>query len=126
MSSLHCSSDARPSANGYTALLLVIGRTNPWKNRLEIIRRVAAPWQQTEIDRISRTVRLMAENAQDAIVFVNEHQTALWLPVYQKYAGNLYNEARTLTDSLDHALSYARAAKEFQQLRREMGARTSL
>jgi hypothetical protein len=88
--------------------------------RLEQIRRVTDPWQQREIDRIATTVRLMIDNTADAIVFGNAHQNTLWLPKYQKYADNLYNEARTLSKSVDSAVEYANAAKTYRDLRKEM------
>lgn len=93
--------------------------------RLEVIRRVTAPWQQAEIDRIAKTVPLMADNIEDAIVFGNGHQMTLWLPTYQRYADNLYGEAQAMTRSVDNAVAYARAAKEYQNLRQEMGMRSS-
>jgi hypothetical protein len=65
--------------------------------RLETIRRVAAPWQQKTIDRISITLHLMANNAEDAIEFGKTHQNELWLGQYQGDINNLYNEARSLT-----------------------------
>ena len=89
--------------------------------RLEVIRRVTAPWQQAEIDRIAATLRLMADNTESAITFGNEHQRTLWVPAYQTYTDNLYNEALSLTHSVDHAVSYAKAAKEYRQMRKEMG-----
>jgi hypothetical protein len=57
--------------------------------RLETIRRVVAPWQKREIDRIATTVRLMADNAEDAILFVNDKPNDLWLGTYQSYLNNL-------------------------------------
>jgi len=76
--------------------------------RLETIRRVAAPWQQRIIDRIATTVRLMADNAQDAIVFENNNHDYLWSPTYRKYTENLYQEATNLTHAMDHAVEYAK------------------
>lgn len=89
--------------------------------RLEAIRRVVAPWQQAEIDRIATTVRLMADNTQDAIVFANAHPTQLWLATYQKYADNLYDQARKLDQSVGNAVAYANASKEYRNLRHKMG-----
>jgi hypothetical protein len=54
--------------------------------RLESIRRVLAPWQQAEVDRIAEEVQLMADNTQDAIVYLNGHERELWVPTYQRYA----------------------------------------
>src|SRR5579863_562654 len=64
--------------------------------RLETIRRVVAPWQQRTIDRIAATVRLMADNAQDAITFGNNNQNDLWSPTFRRYTDNLFAEASNL------------------------------
>lgn len=93
--------------------------------RLEAIRRVVAPWQQAEIDRIAAAVRLMADNTQDAIVFGNAHQEELWLTAYQKYTNNLYNEARMLAHSVGNAVAYANVSKEYRGLRRALGMERS-
>ena len=89
--------------------------------RLETIRRVVAPWQQAEIDRIASTMRLMADNTQDALVFGNAHRDDLWLPTYQRYTRNLYDEARTLEHSVGSAVAYANASHEYHNLRRTLG-----
>ena len=89
--------------------------------RLETIRRVLAPWQQTEVDRIAGEVRLMADNTQDAIVYLQGHGEELWVPAYQKYATNLYKEAGALTESLSEAVTYASVSKEYQDLRHKLG-----
>jgi hypothetical protein len=88
--------------------------------RLESIRRVLAPWQQTEVDRIAQEVQLMADNTQDAIVYLNGHEEELWVPTYKKYATNLYKEAGALTESLSEAVTYASVSKEYQDLRHKL------
>ncbi len=93
--------------------------------RLQVIRRATEPWQQAEIDRIETTVRLLADDTADAILFGNNHRQALWLPQFQKYADNVYNQAEALTHSVDKAVAYASASKDYQELRQEMGARTA-
>ena len=89
--------------------------------RLESIRRVLAPWQQAEVDRIAEEVQLMADNAQDAIVYLNDHEQELWVPAYQKYANNLYTEAGALTESLRDAVTYGGVSKEYRDLRHKLG-----
>jgi len=93
--------------------------------RLEAIRGQVAPWQQGVIDRIAQEVVLMADNTQDAIVFGGGHKGELWSPTYQKYASNLYNEARALTNSVEQAVDYAQVTKEYQTLTHELGVRKS-
>jgi hypothetical protein len=93
--------------------------------RLEAIRRVVAPWQQAEIDRILTSVRLMADNTQDAIAFGDSKPKELWLAPYQKYVTNLYSEADGLTHTMRNAVEFAYVSKQYQELRHELGARTA-
>ena len=93
--------------------------------RLETIRRVVAPWQQREIDRIAMSVRLMADNAQDAIVFGSANPKDLWLATYQTYLNDLYSEANSLAHSIGNAVEFASVSTEYQELRHDLGARTS-
>ena len=90
--------------------------------RLETIRRVVAPWQQKEIDRIASTLRLMADSTQDAINFGNTHQRDLWLASYRTYANNIFADAQSLANSVDHAVEYARTSREYHELGHEMGS----
>jgi len=89
--------------------------------RLETIRRVLAPWQQHAVDQIAETARLMADNAQDAILFLNAHHNVLWLPTYQKYVNNLTTEGQSLAHSVGSAVEFASVSKEYRDLRHEMG-----
>ena len=88
--------------------------------RLETIRRVDAPWQRAEIRRIATTVQLMADNAADAMTYLNTHHHELWLPAYRKYTTNLYTEARSLSESVKEAVAYASTSKEYRTLRQEL------
>jgi hypothetical protein len=93
--------------------------------RLETIRRVLAPWQQREVDQIATTVRLMADNAQDAIVFVNDKPDRLWVPAYRKYVNNLYSEAHDLAHSVQNAVAYANVSREYRDLKLRLGVNAS-
>jgi hypothetical protein len=93
--------------------------------RLETIRRVDAPWQQDAIDRIATTLRLMADNVTDAIQFGNQNQQELWHPTYQKYVNSLYEQAHSLTQSVDHAVKYAKVQTQYKDLRKDLGVKTS-
>ena len=88
--------------------------------RLETIRRVLEPWQQAEVDRIAQQVQLIADNTADAIVYLASHEHDLWVPTYQKYANQLYKEARSLTQSLSDAVTYASVSKQYQDLRHKL------
>ena len=89
--------------------------------RLQTIRRVVAPWQQNVIDRIVTDTQLMADNAQDAIVFGNTHRSELWLATYQKNVNNLEDEATALTHSVGNAVEFAGVSKEYRELRQDVG-----
>jgi hypothetical protein len=89
--------------------------------RLGSIRRVDAPWQQEEIDRIRVAVQLLADNTGDAILFGSTHPKALWLPAYRKYTLNLFDEAEKLTHSMNTAVAYANASQDAQRLKQELG-----
>jgi hypothetical protein len=93
--------------------------------RLQAIRREVDPWQQRIIDQIVATTRLMADNAQDAIVFAADHRRELWLSAYQKYVNNLWHETTSLTRSVDKAVEFAGVSKEYQELRSGLNAKSS-
>lgn len=79
---------------------------------LQTVGRAVAPSEGRSIRHMVTELRLMADNAQDAIVFLNGHQQDLWMPVYRKYVNNLYSQAHNLTISVGHAIEYAGAGVE--------------
>jgi hypothetical protein len=89
--------------------------------RLQTIRRVVAPWQQNMIDQIVTDTQLMADNAQDAIVFGGTHRSELWLAAYQKNVNNLEDEATALSHSVGNAVQFAGVSKEYRELRHDVG-----
>jgi hypothetical protein len=91
--------------------------------RLQTIRRVVVPWQRNVIDQIVDDTQLMADNAQDAIVFGNTHRSELWLATYQKNVNNLEDEATALAHSVGNAVQFADASKEYQELRHDVAVR---
>ena len=94
--------------------------------RLETIRRTVAPWQQRTIDRIATTVRLIADNTQDAIWYGNNNHRILWSSAtYQKYVNNIYNEARKLTKSVGDAVEYAKVGPQYRELRKGIEMKAS-
>jgi hypothetical protein len=74
--------------------------------RLETIRRAVAPWEQQAIEQIAPLIQDMADNAADAINYLNAHQAAYWTPSYRVYTENLYTEATMLHKRIrrDHEL----------------------
>jgi hypothetical protein len=93
--------------------------------RLQTIRRVVAPWQQNAIDRIVTDTQLMADNAQDAIVFGSTHRSELWLATYQKNVNNLEDEATALANSVGNAVQFAGVSKEYRELRHDVTVRST-
>ncbi len=85
--------------------------------RLETIRRVLAPWQQRAIDQVAIATRLLADNAQDAILFGNTNRQELWFGAYEHYVNNLYDQAKSLTRSVGNAVEFVSVSKEYQDLR---------
>lgn len=85
--------------------------------QLQAIRGPVAPWQRREIERIATADRLMADNADDAIVFGNASPQLLWTPAYRRYVDNLYAQAKNLTRSVDEAVEFAHVSKQYQDLR---------
>lgn len=93
--------------------------------RLETIRRVLAPWQQKTVDQIARQVQLMADNAQDAIAFLDANRGQLWSPTYGKYLSNVYNQAQDMTRSTENAVEYAEVQQQYNHLQKEIGVTKS-
>ncbi len=89
--------------------------------RLQTIRRALAPWQQHAVDRMAKNIVLIADNAGDAIQFLNGHHRELWLPTYVKYVTNLYDQSHALSESAGEAVQYAGVRHEFRKLGRDLG-----
>ena len=92
--------------------------------RLETIRRVVAPWQQNAIDRAATMVRLMADNTEDAITYLNHNEGAFWTPTYRMYANNLYNESNQLSNQVKQFEQYATAHNQEVHLQKDLGMKT--
>jgi hypothetical protein len=78
--------------------------------RLEQIRRVAAPWQQKAIDDAASSVRLMADNVQDAINFLEKYQDNFWEPAYRHNVSNVFHESAQLSQSVKNLEQAANAS----------------
>jgi hypothetical protein len=89
--------------------------------RLESIRRAAAPWQQDAINQTAPEIRLLADNVQDAIAYLNQREGEFWMPAYRLYVGNLYKEANRVSGSVKTYETYAKVHSEDQQLQNELG-----
>jgi hypothetical protein len=90
--------------------------------RLEQIRRVTAPWQQKAIADAAPMVQLMADNVQDAIAFLNQHEGSFWEPASQLNISNVLNESGQLSRSVKNFEQYAKVHREDLQLKKGLGA----
>jgi len=88
--------------------------------RLETIRRVVSPWEQQAIDRSVPEIRLLADNATDALNYLNQHQGEFWEPTYVKYTDNLYNESHQLNQSVRNFEEYAKARSKELKLQKSL------
>ncbi len=92
--------------------------------RLQEIRRMVAPWQREAIDRVAPNVQLMADNADDALTFLNNNREHLWAPVNRKYADNLYTEAGKISHSVNSYEELAKLHNENRQIRQNLGLKS--
>ena len=88
--------------------------------RLEAIRSAALPWQQKAIDDVAPAVRLMADNAEDAILFLNQHLGNFWIPTYDKYVTNLSTQAGHLAGVVHNFEQYAHLKKELSSAQKSI------
>ena len=89
--------------------------------RLETIRRGVAPWQQLAIDQIATTARLMAHNAQNAILFVNANRKELWLGDVSERPGQPGQRSEEPGASVGNAVEFASVSKEYRDLEHKLG-----
>lgn len=88
--------------------------------RLEAIRNSVAPWEQKAIDQAAPAIRLMADNTQDAMHFLNTNPEETWKPIYGKYVTNLFNEASGLGSTVRRYEEYARIHSEDQHMQKAL------
>ena len=83
--------------------------------RLQQIRRVAAPWQRKAIDDATPSVRLMADNVNDAINFLNQYQDNFWDPGYRHNVSNVLHESGQLSQSVKGLEQFAKVHRQGMQ-----------
>ena len=93
--------------------------------RLTSMRRDLAPWQRQAVNRIAPNIRLAADNAEDAINYLNAHQQSLWEPAYRTYVRNLDREATQVSTTVNHFQQYARARHEYRVVAKDLGMRAA-
>ncbi len=93
--------------------------------RLRVIRRVTSPWEQAAIDRAGKNIQLLADNTQDAILFLNRYEGNFWEQPYRRYTTNIYSQSHMLSNTLREYVEYAKVNQEDRHLRRELGLNKS-
>jgi hypothetical protein len=89
--------------------------------RLRVIRRVTSPWEKAAIDRAGKDVQLLADNTEDAILFLNRYENNFWTKSYRLYTDNIYHESNRLANTMKEYVEYARTNGQDLRLRRELG-----
>jgi hypothetical protein len=118
--SLDANVDWQLHANQLAALKREVDDMGRRLCRLEQIRPVAAPWQQKAIDDAASSVRLMADNVQDAINFLNEYHRNFWEPAYRHNVSNVFRESGQLSQSVKSLEQFAKVHSEDLQLEKEL------
>ncbi len=88
--------------------------------RLETIRSAVLPWEKTAIDKTNVFAREMADNANQAIKFLNDNHNKLWAPEYRQLTANLYDESGQLSGTINRYERLAKLRAEESQIRTEL------
>ncbi len=89
--------------------------------RLEVIRSSVSPWEQKAIDETAPSLRLLADNVQDAILFLRNQPLHTWSPTYRMYANNMYKFASQISTNVDQLEKFAAVHARDQQLEQTTG-----
>jgi hypothetical protein len=89
--------------------------------RLETIRRVALPWEKKAIDDAAPLISEMANEAQAAITFLNDHQQDLFSPAYNGFTAGLYQRSVKLSNDMNEFEKFSRVHQEDIQLEKSLG-----
>ena len=92
--------------------------------RLETISPVVTPLERRELDTAVPLAVLMAKNTTEAIQFVSDHPGTLWMPAYQKYVNNLYEQSLKLDSAVKKYREYAKVRDKEERLQSELGLKT--
>jgi hypothetical protein len=89
--------------------------------RLETIRRVALPWEKKAIDEAAPLISEMANEAQAAITFLNDHQTDLPNLTYNGYTAGLYRRSDKLANDMNEFEKFSKVHRQDMQLEKSLG-----
>jgi hypothetical protein len=88
--------------------------------RLETIRRVALPWEKKAIDDAAPLISEMANEAQAAITFLNDHEENLFNPAYNGFTAGLYQRSDKLAKEMNEFEKFSKVHREDIQLEKSL------
>lgn len=89
--------------------------------RLEAIRRVVAPWEQTAIDDAAPLITEMANEAQSAITFLNDNHNHLFNPAYHVYSEEIFQQSSKLSHESGEFNDFGKVHQEDIRLEKSLG-----
>ena len=89
--------------------------------RLEVIRRVVAPWEQQAIDDAAPLIVEMSNEAQSAITFLNDNHNHLFNPAYHAYSEEMYQQSSKLSHELSEFNDFGKVHQEDIRLEKSLG-----
>lgn len=89
--------------------------------RLETIRRVSLPWEQKAINEAAPLIAEMANEAQAAITFLNDHQSNLVGMTYDGYMDGLYQRSDKLANEMNEFEKFSKVHHEDIHLEKSLG-----
>lgn len=84
--------------------------------RLQEIKHVTAPWQQSAISRLHPIAANVAEHTEAAIVHLNENPGYLFAPSYQEHLSEVAEQAGELKNTAGNFLAYNNAQQRLDRL----------
>lgn len=84
--------------------------------RLQEIKHVTAPWQQSAISRLHPIAANVAEHTEAAIVHLNENPSYLFAPSYQEHLAEAAAQADELKNTAGDFLAYNNAQQRLDRL----------
>lgn len=84
--------------------------------RLQQIKHVTAPWQQSAISRLHPIAANVAEHTEAAINHVNENPSYLFAPSYQEHLAEAVEQAGALKNTAGNFLAYNNAQQRLDRM----------
>jgi hypothetical protein len=90
---------------------------------LESIQSVTVPKEQQLVAQVAPLVQELADNATDAIHYLNAHQNDFWNPAYRAYTHNMYTEAREISHTINQNEHMTHVRQKEAALEQELGGK---